>query len=109
MPPLVTMARPAPRWRWPIDILAYDRSTRLLPSEAAQIHELIERFDTGAMTWPRGARDALARLLAPLHDTLDYTGAEGGIRFLGSHGVACEMDIGQPGRMKWHAVAAFWS
>ena len=47
MPALVTMARPAPRWRWPIDILGYDRSPRLLPSEAAQIHELVDRMKKG--------------------------------------------------------------
>ena len=73
MCPLASKARLAQRWRWPIDLSRYDRSPGLQAAEAKQLHELVERFDRGATTWPHGGRENLARLLQPLNDTLQFT------------------------------------
>src|SRR5262249_16221580 len=52
----------------------------LQPIESALLRELPERFNRGAMTWPAGARQKLDRLLRPVHDALDFTGASGWTR-----------------------------
>src|SRR5438552_1359139 len=67
-------------WMWPFDRERYDRSPGLQPSESAQLKQLISRFDRGATTWPGGARQVLERLLRPVYDTLDFTGAKGWTR-----------------------------
>jgi Phage integrase family len=67
-------------WIWPVDVERYDRSPKLQPIESALLKELLERFTRGAMTWPSGARATLERLLLPVHDALDYTGASGWTR-----------------------------
>jgi integrase len=67
-------------WTWPVDRERYDRSPSLQSTESAQLKQLLSRFDRGATTWPGGARQILERLLRPVHDTLDFTGAEGWTR-----------------------------
>ena len=39
------------------------------------MRRLVDRFAAGGRGWHKSARPALARLLAPLHDTLDHLGA----------------------------------
>ena len=80
MCPLAPKARLAQRWSWPIDLSRYDCSPGLQATKAGQLHELLERFDRGATTWPHGGRENLARLLQPLNDTLQFTGASGWTR-----------------------------
>src|SRR6266852_5617512 len=72
--------RAAQSWSWPIDLSRYDRSPGLRLHEVTQLHQLIERFGRSATIRPQGGQDALARLLRPLNDTLDYTGAAGWAR-----------------------------
>lgn len=67
-------------WTWPVDKWRYDRSATLSFTESAQLEELLHRFSRGATTWPGGARHTHARLLRPVHDTLDFTGACGWTR-----------------------------
>ena len=78
--PTPALRRARGDWNWPVDRERYDRSPMLQPSESTQLKQLINRFDRGATTWPRGAWQKLERLLRPVHDTLDFTGARGWTR-----------------------------
>ena len=66
---------PAPVWTWPVDPLSYDRAAELAPVERERMGRLVKRFEAGGRGWHKAARPALARLLVPAHDTLDYIGA----------------------------------
>ena len=65
----------SPDWSWPVDPASYNRAARLSQEERNHMRQLVERFAAGGRGWHKSARPALARLLAPLHDTLDHLGA----------------------------------
>lgn len=56
-------------WRWPLPLQAYDRTAQLHPAERSALAEIADHH-LGA--WPPTSRVALARLLGPLKDVLDY-------------------------------------
>src|SRR5690242_15966393 len=62
-------------WRWLIDLRAYQRHRSLSASEREALALLNERFRAGQKAWPEPVRAALARLLRPLYDVLEVTGA----------------------------------
>lgn len=70
-----TILDPAPVWTWPVDPQSYDRAAELSPAEREHMGRLVRRFAAGGRGWHKTARPALARLLAPLHNTLDHIGA----------------------------------
>ena len=69
------MIRPTSDFEWPIDPSAYDRAAALTSGERDHMGRLVARFAAGGRGWHKAARPALARLLLPLHDTLDHLGA----------------------------------
>ncbi|MDT5155827.1 MAG: hypothetical protein QOH51_184 [Acidobacteriota bacterium] len=68
-------ARPGSEWRWLIDLRAYQRRPSLSVAEREALALLNERFRAGQKAWPEPVRAALARLLRPLYDVLEVTGA----------------------------------
>src|SRR5260370_40262638 len=62
-------------WHWPLDITHYDRSPALSTAEYTELDTLVSRFDAGGKAWHRQAYTVLHRLLQPLYDALDVTGA----------------------------------
>ncbi len=70
-----TQLRGSEEWQWPIDITQYDRNPALSTAEYAELNTLVSRFDAGGHGWHRQAYTVLHRLLQPLYDTLDVTGA----------------------------------
>lgn len=70
-----THPRPDSEWRWLVDLRAYQRRPSLSLAEREALALLNGRFRLGLKAWPEPARAALARLLRPLYDVLEVTGA----------------------------------
>jgi len=66
---------PKSAWKWPLSPSDYNRAADLTQKEREHIGRLVTRFAAGGRGWHKAARPALARLLLPLHDTLDHLGA----------------------------------
>lgn len=66
-------------WGWPVDLTAYDRVPFLYPDEVAALDGWARHCSATSpnTNWPAGTALGLERLLHPINDVLDYTGAPG--------------------------------
>lgn len=62
---------PSIRWNWRDDCTRYNRSIELTQDEAFYIGEMQARIAERKKGWPRGATEALIRILLPLDAALD--------------------------------------
>jgi hypothetical protein len=71
----------APVWQWPLHLDHYDCHPELTAEEWEALNLLQQRRAAGNMHWQVQTTGTLQRLLQPLDDVLDLTGANTGRRF----------------------------
>ena len=62
-------------WCWPVDLDSYDRDPSLSRAEQDALHVVIHSYDAGNHHIPKQCRAVLQRLLCPISDVLELTGA----------------------------------